>query len=58
MKILPVRAELFPEDRETDMKKLIVAFCKSVNTPKTNIQNSAQQRVIKQVSKECQYHKR
>jgi len=38
MKILPVGAELFHADRrtdgQTDMMKLIVAFCNLSNTPK------------------------
>jgi hypothetical protein len=34
MKILPVGAELFHADRQTDMTKLIVAFLNFVNPPK------------------------
>jgi len=36
MKICPVGAELFRADGWTDMTKLIVAFCSSANTPKSN----------------------
>jgi len=34
MKIRPVEAELFHEDRRTDMKKLIVALLNLANAPK------------------------
>jgi hypothetical protein len=34
MKIHPVGAELFRADGQTDMTKLIVAFCNSSNAPK------------------------
>ena len=34
MKIHPVGAELFDVVGQTDMMKLIVAFCNFVNTPK------------------------
>jgi hypothetical protein len=33
MKILLVRAEVFHADRQTDMAKLIVTFCKFTNAP-------------------------
>jgi hypothetical protein len=34
MKIVPVRAELFYADGQTDMTKLIVAFCNFAKAPK------------------------
>jgi hypothetical protein len=34
MKIRPVRAALFRTDGQTDMTKLIVAFCNFANAPK------------------------
>jgi hypothetical protein len=37
MKILPVGAELFHADGETDMRRLIVAFRSFMNTPKTKV---------------------
>jgi hypothetical protein len=36
MKILPVGAELFFADGQTDMTKLMVAFCNFANAPKNN----------------------
>jgi hypothetical protein len=36
MKIRPVGAELFHEDRRTDMAKLIVAFHTFADSPKNN----------------------
>jgi hypothetical protein len=44
MKIRPVGAELFHEDRRTDgrtdMTKLVVAFCNFANTPNKKRQNT------------------
>jgi len=34
MKIHPVAAEQFRADRQTDMTKIMVAFCYFVNAPK------------------------
>jgi hypothetical protein len=36
MKIHPVGAELFHADGQTDMMKLMVAFCNFVNMPKND----------------------
>jgi hypothetical protein len=41
MKICPVGAESFHEDRRTDMTKLIVAFCQFANVPKNEMQDWA-----------------
>jgi len=40
----PVGAELFHADRQTDMRKLFVAFRKFVNAPQKSIENSVRER--------------
>jgi hypothetical protein len=37
MKICAVGAEVFHADRDTDMTKLIVAFCNLANAPKIEV---------------------
>jgi hypothetical protein len=37
MKIFPIGTELFRADRQTDMTKLIVAFCNFANAPKNGM---------------------